>query len=760
MKILTAVSLVIASMITTAVHAAEYYVAADGSDSNTGTSPSQAWKSLSQVEGQMSQFTADANSEDVIIYFNNGDTWLNDELKITCIGSAAHWITFDGTAWGDNASGTSKATIRRTSSGTKNLIQITYGSGSYDQDAYVIVQGFELDGNSQVDNTLLEGLNASCVKILNNKIHDPYIGSWVPTVHFTTSANVTGTIEIHDLEVSNNEIHGAGAHGVAFYPRTGSGLDNVGNITVLNNKIYDFGNSSSSSYAAGIQVVSCVGGTICGNVIYDGYGSTDGFGMNLETRNRRCQDIDIYNNIIYGGSGVEICVGIASVGGQNNDVYNNVIANTGSEAIHWGGATGNATGRIFNNTIFNTGLYAIGITSSSQVDELYNNIIYQTSNVQAVNNGSLVVEHSNNNFYNTVSGRSVVGSYTTENWASNWEPSGRDGDPGFVNLNALPTAFDENRNMYPTGLNITESGDAYANGTDLSSIFTTDINGNTRAAPWEIGASEYATGEVFVDEAAPSVPVNISAAVSSSTELELSWNASTDNVRVSGYRIFRDGQEVGISSSTSYSDSGLAESTLYTYTVSAYDSSGNESDLSQAASATTLSEDDMVSTSAWQNTGFESQDGQFDVEFDIVPYGENIDAVTGLALGDATYFDSLGVIVRFNPDGQIDVRNGGVYTYDTAVSYSAGTEYHFRLSVDLSAHTYSVYVQAGAGSEILIADDYAFRTSQSAVGELDTLAVTAVTGSHMVSGFSVEEEAAVAVVIPVPPSGLRVIPSS
>ncbi len=643
MKISTAKGLVIASMIATAVHAAEYYVAADGSDSNSGTSPSQAWKSLSKVEGQMAQFTADANSEDVIIYFNNGDTWLNDELKITCIGSAGHWITFDGTAWGDNASGTSKATIRRTTSGTKNLIQIVYGNGSYDQDAYVVVQGFELDGNNLVDNTILEGLNASCVKILNNKIHDPLIGQWMPTVHFTTSANVAGTIEIHDLEVSNNEIYGAGAHGVAFYPRTGSGLDNVGNITARNNVIYNFGNSSSSAYGAGFQVVSCVGGIISGNTIYDSHDNSDGFGIKLEDRNRACSDIDVTGNNIYGGSGIELCVGISNDGGQNINVVNNVIRNTGSNGIAWG-SPDSASGNIYNNTISGTGSTPIAISSSSSVG-----------------------------------------------------------------------------------------------------IYENNVNGATAAED---------------DTESPTVPASLSATAASSSSVNLSWSASGDNIGVSGYRIFRDGQEVATSFSASYSDSGLAESTLYTYQVCACDAAGNDSALSSSVSATTLSASDLISTSGWQNSSFEAQSDSFVAEFDAVPSSENINAVTGLASGDAAAFDSLAAIVRFNDSGQIDVRNGAVYTFDTAVSYSAGTEYHFRLSVNLAAHTYSVYVQAGGGSEILIADNYAFRTSQSAVAELDTLTVTAVSGSHMVSGFSVEEEAAVVAVIPVPPSGLRVIPSS
>ena len=74
----------------------------------------------------------------------------------------------------------------------------------------------------------------------------------------------------------------------------------------------------------------------------------------------------------------------------------------------------------------------------------------------------------------------------------------------------------------------------------------------------------------------------------SSSQINLSWTASSDNVGVTGYRIYRGGTQVGTSTSTSYSDSELAASTAYSYTVAAYDAAGNLSDQSTAASATTL----------------------------------------------------------------------------------------------------------------------------------------------------------------------------
>jgi chitodextrinase len=91
------------------------------------------------------------------------------------------------------------------------------------------------------------------------------------------------------------------------------------------------------------------------------------------------------------------------------------------------------------------------------------------------------------------------------------------------------------------------------------------------------------------DATPPSVPTNLSATAVSSSQINLSWNASTDNVGVTGYRVYRNGSQITTTANTSYSDNNLSASTNYSYTVSAYDAAGNSSAQSSAASATTQS---------------------------------------------------------------------------------------------------------------------------------------------------------------------------
>ncbi|EFM09963.1 coagulation factor 5/8 type domain protein [Paenibacillus curdlanolyticus YK9] len=98
--------------------------------------------------------------------------------------------------------------------------------------------------------------------------------------------------------------------------------------------------------------------------------------------------------------------------------------------------------------------------------------------------------------------------------------------------------------------------------------------------------SEFA-GTGAGDTTAPSTPSNLTAAAASSSQINLSWGASTDNVGVAGYDIYRNGAVVGSSVTTTYSDTGLAASTAYSYTVKAKDAAGNSSAASNTASATT-----------------------------------------------------------------------------------------------------------------------------------------------------------------------------
>jgi hypothetical protein len=83
------------------------------------------------------------------------------------------------------------------------------------------------------------------------------------------------------------------------------------------------------------------------------------------------------------------------------------------------------------------------------------------------------------------------------------------------------------------------------------------------------------------------VPTALVVTPASATAIGLTWQASTDNVGVTGYRVYRDGVQVGTPSVTSFQDGGLNPSTSYSYAVAAADAAGNLSTRSTAVRGTT-----------------------------------------------------------------------------------------------------------------------------------------------------------------------------
>jgi hypothetical protein len=89
------------------------------------------------------------------------------------------------------------------------------------------------------------------------------------------------------------------------------------------------------------------------------------------------------------------------------------------------------------------------------------------------------------------------------------------------------------------------------------------------------------------DVTVPSAPTSLAAVTDTSTQVDLSWNASSDNVGVAGYDIYRDGSFlVSLGVVTSYRDVNLTQGAVYNYQVKARDAAGNMSDFSNTATIT------------------------------------------------------------------------------------------------------------------------------------------------------------------------------
>jgi endoglucanase Acf2 len=105
------------------------------------------------------------------------------------------------------------------------------------------------------------------------------------------------------------------------------------------------------------------------------------------------------------------------------------------------------------------------------------------------------------------------------------------------------------------------------------------------------------------DTTAPTAPTGLTATAVSTTQTNLSWTASTDNVTVTRYTVYRDGTAIATTPATAYTDTGLTPLTSHSYAVKAQDEAGNLSAASGTATATTqgvetpLDETGFVATS-------------------------------------------------------------------------------------------------------------------------------------------------------------------
>ncbi|WP_308307570.1 PQQ-dependent sugar dehydrogenase [Streptomyces sp. ISL-10] len=105
-------------------------------------------------------------------------------------------------------------------------------------------------------------------------------------------------------------------------------------------------------------------------------------------------------------------------------------------------------------------------------------------------------------------------------------------------------------------------------------VFARDAAGNVSAAS---NAVTVATRPAPPDTQAPSTPGGLRSTGRTAASVDLAWDAATDNVKVTGYEIHRDGAASGTSDGTTATVGGLKAGTAYRFKVRAYDLKGNKS---------------------------------------------------------------------------------------------------------------------------------------------------------------------------------------
>ena len=128
-------------------------------------------------------------------------------------------------------------------------------------------------------------------------------------------------------------------------------------------------------------------------------------------------------------------------------------------------------------------------------------------------------------------------------------------------------------NGLPCGRSLTFGVNAFDAAGNRSA--TTTITGSTANCPPPTG-----------DTTPPSAPGNLRSTGATETSITVAWNASSDNVGVTGYGLYRNGGATGTTAATSTTFSGLVCGTTYTLGVEAYDAAGNRSPRSTVNAAT------------------------------------------------------------------------------------------------------------------------------------------------------------------------------
>jgi chitodextrinase len=151
-------------------------------------------------------------------------------------------------------------------------------------------------------------------------------------------------------------------------------------------------------------------------------------------------------------------------------------------------------------------------------------------------------------------------------------------------------------NVAVTGYEVFRNGITAGTTTTLSRAFTglaptTAYSFTVRAR--DAAGNWSAQSPAFVistppDTTAPAVPIGLAASLVTTTGFTLKWTAATDNVRVTGYEVFRNGVSLGLTTATSRAFTALAPATTFSLTVRARDAAGNVSALSAPLSVSTL----------------------------------------------------------------------------------------------------------------------------------------------------------------------------
>lgn len=424
--------------------ATSWYVDNAASGANNGTSWANAWESFADI------VWGSVAAGDTI-YISGGSTskTYNETLTIGKSGSATNAMINIDVGANSGAPSWHAGTVIIDGGGSRTT-GIT-NTGGYD---YIKVNG--LDGSGairlQVQNTITNS-NGAVHFVDGSYVYVDYVKVINATDRGIFFENVDHG-RIHGCDVSTGDVSPA-YETDGIYIQNGDNNTVTENRVVLSNNNADYNNDALQVYAEGTLIVAS-------NYFAHaaGYGSNSSCAVVLTLVNG---PVYVYNNVIIAPN--TSYYGLRAHNVDTNGIYyilnNTIIAQSaGTVPLHLYQTTDAGLGAVKNNILVSLGGYAMRNSLAAE---------YTASKI------------NNNNIYLNTTNKGV--SYfnaTYRNWASHqtagYDVNGRSGDPG----------YDAN-NEYK----LLSSSSNIGAGAVLTSYFTTDRDGETRGAAWDIGADEY-----------------------------------------------------------------------------------------------------------------------------------------------------------------------------------------------------------------------------------------------------------------------------
>jgi chitodextrinase len=143
--------------------------------------------------------------------------------------------------------------------------------------------------------------------------------------------------------------------------------------------------------------------------------------------------------------------------------------------------------------------------------------------------------------------------------------------------------------VWKDGLKLTDvvTNSAEITGLTTGTTYKFKVRALDPAGNFSDTSSEIEVTTESIDTQSPTSPSTLTATKINVTDVTLAWTASTDNVGVTGYEVWKDGSKIADVLDASYVVTGLTGGTSYTFAVLAYDATGNKSTASTTLSLKT-----------------------------------------------------------------------------------------------------------------------------------------------------------------------------